>query len=231
MDEINFAGFNITPTGLRPSECLMDAIIHFPIPTNIADVRSWFGLVNQVAYSYSMTDEMLPFRNLLKKNAEWYWDENLTRLFLKSKNIIAEQIRHGITLFQPGKPTCLSTDWCQHGIGFILSQKSWLCDIENAPTCCPNGWKIIFARSRFITGSESRYAPIEGEALAVTYALEKCWMFVLGCPTLIVTVDHEPPVRLLGNRDLHEIANPCLFRLKEKTPTVFLLHQVSAWQE
>ena len=37
LDEINFTGFNITPTGLRPSECLMDAIIHFPIPTNITD--------------------------------------------------------------------------------------------------------------------------------------------------------------------------------------------------
>ena len=42
-------------------------------------------------------------------------------------------------------------------------------------------------------------------------------MFVLGCPTLIVTVDHEPLVRLLGNRDLHEIANPRLLRLNEKT--------------
>ena len=42
-------------------------------------------------------------------------------------------------------------------------------------------------------------------------------MFVLGCPTLIVTVDHEPLVRLFGNRDLHEIANPRLLRLKEKT--------------
>ena len=51
----------------------------------------------------------------------------------------------------------------------------------------------------------------------MTYALEKCWMFVLGCPSLIVTVDHEPLVRLLGNRDLHEIANPRLLRLKEKT--------------
>ena len=61
MDKINFAGFNITPTGLCPSECLMDAIIHFAIPTNITDVRSWFGLINQAAYSFSLTDEMLPF--------------------------------------------------------------------------------------------------------------------------------------------------------------------------
>ena len=185
----------------------MDAIIHFPIPTNITDRRSWFGLVDQAAYSFSMTDEMLPFRNLLK---------NLTCLFSKSKNIIADQIRHCITSFQLGKPTCLSTDWCQHGIGFILSQKSCNCDIENAPTCCPKGWNIVFAGSRFTTGAESRYAPIEGEALAVTYALEKCRMLVLGCPTLIVTVNHEPLVRLLGNGDLHDIANPRLLRLKEE---------------
>ena len=115
------------------------------------------------------------------------------------------------------KPTCLSTDWCKNGIGFILTQKSCECDSGEAPTCCKDGWKLIFAGFRFNTEAESRYAPVKGEALAVAYALQKCRMFVLGCPDLLVTVDHEPLVKLLGDRDLQDIPNPRLLRFKEKT--------------
>lgn len=37
--------------------------------------------------------------------------------------------------------------------------------------------------------AESRYAAIEGEALAVAEALEKCRHFILGCSELYVAVD------------------------------------------
>ena len=46
--------------------------------------------------------------------------------------------------------------------------------------------------SRFTSGAESRYAPIEGEALAVVDALRKARHFTLGCTDLIVAVDHKP---------------------------------------
>ena len=39
---------------------------------------------------------------------------------------------------------------------------------------------MIFAGSRFTTPAESRYAPVEGEALAVANALEKSRMFIMG---------------------------------------------------
>ena len=47
-----FAGLKITPTGIAPSERLLVAIKEFPKPENITDARSWFGLVNQVAWGY-----------------------------------------------------------------------------------------------------------------------------------------------------------------------------------
>ncbi len=75
----------------------------------------------------------------------------------------------------------------------------------------------MLAGSRFTSPAESRYAPIEGEALAVTYALEKCRQYIMGCPDLTIVVDHAPLVKLLGDRSLHDISNPRLLRLKEKT--------------
>ena len=47
---------------------------------------------------------------------------------------------------------------------------------------------------RFTSLAESRYSPIEGEALAVTEALQKLKYFVLGCPKLVATTDHKPLV-------------------------------------
>ncbi len=216
-DDIDFAGFTITKSGMRPSASLTDAILNFPVPTDITGVRSWFGVVNQVAYAFSMAKEMLPFREMLKKDRDWYWDDELTTLFKRSREVIAEKVRHGVSTFEIGKPTCLSTDWCRQGLGFILTQKSCTCDTALGPTCCKDGWKLILAGSHFTSDAESRYAPIEGEALAVTCALDRCRMFLLGCPDLLVVVDHEPLVKLLGDRHLHDIPNPRLLHLKEKT--------------
>ena len=51
--------------------------------------------------------------------------------------------------------------------------------------------------SRFTHPKESRYAPIEGEALAVADALDKARHFVLGCNNLVIAVDHKPLRRYL----------------------------------
>ena len=71
--------------------------------------------------------------------------------------------------------------------------------------------------SRFLKEAESRYAPIEGEALAVAYALEKCKMFVLGCPDLTIATDHQPLLNILNDRSLETISNPRISQLKQKT--------------
>ena len=85
------------------------------------------------------------------------------------------------------------------------------------PHCGADHWKVVFAGSRFTTDAESRYAPIEGEALAVVYGLESSKLFVTGCPRLIVSVDHRPLLKLLSDdQPLDLIKNPRLQRLKER---------------
>ena len=70
--------------------------------------------------------------------------------------------------------------------------------------------------SRFTHAAESRYAPIEGEALAVADALDKARYFVLGCQDLIIAVDHKPLLKIFGDRSLEDISNSRLRNLKEK---------------
>ena len=93
-------------------------------------------------------------------------------------------------------------------MGFLLLQKNCQCTTENDLIYSPEGWCLIFTGSRFCTDTERTYAPIEGEAAARAWALEKRRMIVMGYPNIIVVTDHEPLKELFGNQDLSKIQNP-----------------------
>ena len=216
-DNVDFAGLQVTTTGVAPSSDMLQAIYDFPTPKSITDARSWFGLVNQIAWAYSLGPVMLPFRDLLKPDSPFYWDDQLSSAFQSSKAQIISLVKDGLAAFDMTRRTCLAPDWSKHGMGFLLLQQYCDCDTKTAPVCCPEGWRLVFAGSRFCTPAESRYAPIEGEAAAIAWGLEKCGMFVAGCDNLIVATDHQPLLGILGDRNLADIANPRLFKIKQRT--------------
>ena len=215
-ENVEFAGFEITNDSVKPCPKYLDTIRNFPTPQNLTDIRSWFGLVNQVSYAFASADSMQPFRHLLKPSTPFEWTDELQRLFETSKQTIVDAIQQGVSIFDPVLPTCLATDWSKKGIGYWLSQKHCDCD-SDMPFCCKSGWEVVLVGSRFTHDAESRYAPIEGEALAVADALEKSRYFVLGCKNLTIAVDHKPLLKILGDRHLEDIPNSRLRNLKEKT--------------
>ena len=101
---------------MRPCSRYLEAILEFPSPSNITDVRSWFGLVNQVSYAFSMAQRMQPFRQLLKPGVPFKWDTSLEIAFDESKSAIISEIEKGVRIFDKDKPTCLATDWSKSGI-------------------------------------------------------------------------------------------------------------------
>ena len=107
-------------------------------------------------------------------------------------------------------------DFCKIGLGFLLTQKKCSCKEIN-PYCCPGGWQVVLAGSRFTKSSETRYAPMEGELLAVAWSLGVTRHYTLGNPKLIVATNHQPLLKILRDRKLEGIINPCLLNLKEKT--------------
>ena len=123
----------------------------------------------------------------------------LARTFKNSKEKIIKAVKEGIKTFQIGKWTCLSSDWSKLGMGFALLQKACKCE-DLTPKCCKDGWQITYAGSRFTTSAESRYHPVEGEALSAAWALHKTRHFTLGCQKLILAVDHKPLLKILGDR-------------------------------
>ena len=160
---------------------------------------------------------MTPFRDLVKHNQTFAWNETLDKLFAESKQIIIEKIKKGIHMFHTAKPTCLHTDWSREGIGYLVLQKHCSFKPSNNPLCCTNGLKLVLAVSRFTSEYKSRYSPTEGEALAFTWALENALLFVLGCNNLIIATHHKNLLGIFTDRELSTIQNPRLQSLKEKT--------------
>ena len=87
----------------------------------------------------------------------------------------------------------ISADSSSSGLGAVLWQ---LKDSKLRP---------VAHASRCLTETEKRYALIEKEALAVTWACEKFRPFILGLHFRLET-DHRPLVSLLGNKSIDQLS-------------------------
>ena len=65
-------------------------LIHPTRPTNITDICSFFGLVEQVSFAFSKTAVMAPFRELLSLKSEFAWTADLQVAFEEAKKVIVE---------------------------------------------------------------------------------------------------------------------------------------------
>ena len=87
---------------------------------------------------------------------------------------------------------------------FFLSQKH--CKSESPlPGCCNASWRITLAESCFPKLAETRYAPVEGEALAISWSLKQTKYFTMGCNDLLVITDHKPLTKIFENDTLDEL--------------------------
>ena len=221
--EVEFCGFLVGWNGYRLCDDMISAIKNFPMPESptITDIRAWFGVVNQLAPFIAKAEIMAPFRDLLKsknlKGKRVYWDDVLKSSFEHSKTELCDLATKGLTNYELNRDTALVTDWSKKGIGFVLLQKHCACEDNSNPTCCEGGWKLVYCNSRTLGPEEQGYAPVEGEGLAVTWALKKCRMFLLGHPKFFILVDQRPLVKISGNKPLADIENGRLQNQKEKT--------------
>jgi hypothetical protein len=215
-DEAEFLGFAVTASGVRPTREFVGSILSFPTPSSLTDVRSWFGAVAQVSYTFATSSVMEPFRHLLSSKSTFSWSPDLEAAFQASKVEVARQCEAGVRAFDPTLPTALATDWCKTAMGYWLTQKHCKCQATR-PGCCPTGWQTVYVGSRFCTGAESRYSPICGEAAAAAWAAEKCRFFLLGLPSFFLCLDHKPLIKIFSpTTELGDISNPRLYNQKVK---------------
>ena len=87
------------------------------------------------------------------------------------------------------KPFYMATDYSGVGVGAVLMQK------DDQGKLLP----LQFA-SRSLTDQEKRYPPLEGEALAIVWGLDKFRLYTEGYPIHLYT-DHKPLQYIFDNPD------------------------------
>ena len=160
--------------------------------------------MNQLSSSTDIiTELLLPLRPLLSTKNEFLWSEEHDQALANAKKHLVSVPT--LAFFDVQKPTRLCTDASRHGLGFVLQQLS-----------ATGQWVLIQAGSRFLTPTETRYAVIELELLAVAWSVMKCKMFLSGLQHFKVITDHNPLIPILNSHRLDEIDNPRLQRLSAK---------------
>ena len=123
-----------------------------------------------------------PLRQLTKNSQQWEWTKKTQEAFQDVKSaLLAEET---MVYFDPRRKTELIVDASPVGLGAVLLQD------KNKGTWCP----VAYA-SRALTNTETRYAQIEREALAIRWACKHFHLYLCGQAFTVVT-DHKPLVPL-----------------------------------
>lgn len=98
--EAAFAGYHLGWDTYEPTAERLAAVKDFTMPAqpSITVVRSWFGLVNQLAPFLATAFLMAPFRDLLKKptGKTVFRDEGLQQKFVQAKEVICQLAKQGL---------------------------------------------------------------------------------------------------------------------------------------
>ena len=198
---ITFLGHVIDSSGVSPDPEKIAAIKDMPPPKNISDLRRFMGMVTQLGkFTPNLAELSQPLRELLSTKRCWCWGPDQVESFT---NIKTELTKPAVLAFyNPANETKVSADASSHGLGAVLLQME------------ANAWKPVAFASRSMSSTEVRYAQIEKEALAATWACERFRDYLVGKRFCIET-DHKPLVPLLSSTHLDNLPPRVLrFRLR-----------------
>lgn len=209
--KVDFCGFTLSMAGIAADQDKVIAIRDFPTPANLTDLRSFMGLVNQLAeFTPEISAAAQPLRPLMSPKRQFLWTPDHDEAFRRVKAALIDP--PVLASFDPTLPTILQTDASRlNGIGFALLQDHG-----------SGRLRLIQCGSRFLTEAETRYATIELELLAAVWAMFKCKFYLMGLQNFTLMTDHRPLVPILNSYTLDAVENPRLQRLKEKvSPYIF----------
>ncbi|XP_037804919.1 uncharacterized protein LOC119599258 [Penaeus monodon] len=209
--EASFCGYKLSRYGIEADPEKVRAITEFPTPANLTDLRSFMGLVNQLAeFTPKISTTAAPLRPLMSPRRTFAWTADHTKAFIDTKQALSKPPI--LATFDPALPTILQTDASRlYGLGYVLLQDHGA-----------GRYKMVQCGSRFLTDTETRYATIELEMQAVVWAISKCKFYLRGLQHFSLMTDHHPLVPILNHYSLDAIENPRLQRMKDKiAPYIF----------
>ncbi|XP_037800629.1 uncharacterized protein LOC119595591 [Penaeus monodon] len=148
--KVSFCGYILSGNGIAAEEEKDRAIAEFPKPANLTDLRSFMGLVNQLAeFTPAIAESAEVLRPLMSPKHAFIWTPDHDAAFSRVKKALSQPpiLAH----FEPTLKTILQTDASHlYGVGYALLKE------HN-----PEEWRLVQCVSRFLADVETRYATID----------------------------------------------------------------------
>ncbi|XP_048002450.1 uncharacterized protein K02A2.6-like [Leguminivora glycinivorella] len=156
QETVKFLGHILDRNGIRIDPDRIKCIENMTIPEDKKGLERFIGMTNYVSrFIHNYADKVEPLRELLKKDVSFEWHEAHTRAFddLKRQLAQAPTLRY----YSPNEPVTVSVDASSRGLGAVLLQA---------------GRPVAYA-ARTLTPTESRWAQIEKELLAILFGCRR----------------------------------------------------------
>ena len=183
---VSFMGHLLTPNGLQPDPSKIQAISEMPPPTDVKGLKRFLGMVNYLSKFLPLLSDMTePLRRLEDKDTEWCWLEQHQMAFNTVKQYLAKA--PVLKYYDVTEEVTIQCDASETGLGAVLLQ---------------NEQPVAYA-SRALTDTETRYAQIEKELLAIVWATSKFDQYILGREVVHVESDHQP-LKSVFSKPIHK---------------------------
>ena len=128
---IRFLGHSIDSSGIHADGPKLEAIQHFPDPTNTTELRRLTGMGNQLDKLVpNLAQLSAPMRYLLKADVQWQWGDAQAESFERVKQALTSPT--ALARFEPQRYTIVAADASGYGMqvqytAIRLQTTSWEC--------------------------------------------------------------------------------------------------------
>jgi transposase InsO family protein len=198
---LKYLGHYISKAGITADKDKVQSISNYPRPNTKRQMRRFMGLCRYLGRYYrKMSDIMKPLIEMTVETKGLHgrlkWTEERNAMYEKAKEALSSP--PVLKPPQVGKTYYIVTDASMYGFGGVLMQ-------EHDNSLCP-----IYYASKVATPAEQKYAPVEQEARAVIFCLEKFRPYIYLEDVQVLT-DHKPLVSMFMKKDASKIS-PRLYR-------------------
>ncbi|GJU61846.1 reverse transcriptase domain-containing protein [Tanacetum coccineum] len=187
-------GHKISKFGIEVDKAKVDVIAKLPHLTFVKGIRSFLGHVRFYRrFIQDFAKIARPMTHLLEKDTPFIFSKEC----IESFNILKKKLTEASILVAPDwdLPFEIMCDASDYAVGAVLGQ------------CKTKHFQPIHYVSKTMTDAQSHYTMTEKELLAVVYAFEKFWPYLVLSKTIVYT-DHSALKYLLAKQD----AKPRLLR-------------------
>ncbi len=186
---ITFLGHVVSESGTRPDPGKIEAVLHFPQPKTVTNVRLFLGLIGYYRnYVRGYVRLAAPLFELTKRDVNFVWDMGCQQAFQSLKAALVDAPI--LTRPDSRRTFCLDVDWSPKGDRAILSHKEGKFE------------KVVAYASKSLTEAQRKFRSMEGECYTLIWGIMRFRQYLYRNHFILHT-NHKPLEWLATVSDAH----------------------------